>query len=69
MCARFCTSLCEIESCRHLFSKVWALCGPPSGWLRLGLRLGLLICYSQSNVRVRILVPVSRFEIVSVLTL
>ena len=24
MCARFCTSLCEIESCRHCFQK----CGP-----------------------------------------
>ena len=24
MCARFCTSLCEIESCRHFFPK----CGP-----------------------------------------
>ena len=24
MCARFCTSLCEIESCRHVFTK----CGP-----------------------------------------
>ena len=25
MCARFCTSLCEIESCRHFFSPK---CGP-----------------------------------------
>ena len=24
MCARFCTSRCEIESCRHVFPK----CGP-----------------------------------------
>ena len=30
MCARFCTSLCEIEYCRHFFSKVWALFGPPT---------------------------------------
>ena len=23
MCARLCTSLCEIESCRHFFPKCW----------------------------------------------
>ena len=36
MCARFCTSLCEIESCRHFFSKVWALFGPPTSYIMDG---------------------------------
>ena len=41
MCARFCTSLCEMESCRHFPPKVWALFGPPTfGRLWFGLGFG-----------------------------